>query len=491
MYQLYQYHTAMRTYFLTLLFASVSLVLIGQEEAALQDTLAAEPVTTSQLHAKSKKLIYKLDVKEDIGPAIWRKTQKAFEEAEELNADLILLHMNTYGGLVVSADSIRTKILNSPIPVIAYIDNNAASAGALISIACDSIYMRPGANIGAATVVSGEGAQMPDKYQSYMRSTMRSTAESHGKDTTWVNGKEVVKWRRSPLIAEAMVDDRVYIEGIIDTGKVLTFTTIEAMEHGYCEGAADNIAEVLTLIGVEDYELQTYTPTIAQKIIGFLVNPALQSILLMIIIGGIWFELQSPGVGFPILAAIVAAFLYFSPLLIEGFAEYWEIGLFVIGVLLILLEVFVIPGFGVAGISGIILSLVGLTLSLIGNLDFDFHPVESFGYIGAALLQVLLSIVLSFIFLLFFGASFVKTGMFRRIALDKTIASEEGFVATNLSLKEYVGKEAVVVGDLRPSGSIEVEGRFLDAISVAGFIEEGRSVKIVKFEMGQLYVEAL
>src|SRR6056297_2207520 len=143
-----------------------------------------------------KKLVYKLNIKREIGPAIWRQTQQAFEAADSLGADVFLIHMNTYGGTVLDADSIRTKILQSPLPVYVFIDNNAASAGALISIACDSIYMRPGGNIGAATVVNQSGQTMPDKYQSYMRSTMRSTAEAQGKKTVVVGNDTLMQWRR-------------------------------------------------------------------------------------------------------------------------------------------------------------------------------------------------------------------------------------------------------------------------------------------------------
>ena len=204
---------------------------------------------------KKEKLVYKLNIKEEITKATWRQMQQAFEAADSLGADVFLIHMNTYGGTVLDADSIRTKILQSSIPVYVFIDNNAASAGALISIACDSIYMRPGGSIGAATVVNQTGAAMSDKYQSYMRSTMRSTAEAQGKDTIVVENDTIYKWRRDPKIAEAMVDPRVFIEGIIDTGKVLTFTPVEAMENGYCEGLAENVTEVLRKVGIEDYNI--------------------------------------------------------------------------------------------------------------------------------------------------------------------------------------------------------------------------------------------
>jgi membrane-bound serine protease (ClpP class) len=140
------------------------------------------------LRAQDSILVYKFDIKEMIAPSAWRTTMKNIDRAVSMKADFILIHMNTYGGLVDAADSIRTKLLNCKIPVLAFVDNNAASAGALIAIACDSIYMRTGANIGAATVVNQEGAAMPDKYQSYMRATMRSTAEAHGKISRIIHG---------------------------------------------------------------------------------------------------------------------------------------------------------------------------------------------------------------------------------------------------------------------------------------------------------------
>jgi len=247
--------------------------------------------------------VYKFDIKEQIAPPVWRSTQKAFEQAKEIQADLILVHMNTYGGMLDAADSIRTIILSSKIPVFVFIDNNAASAGALISIACDSIYIRPGGNIGAATVVDQSGKPLPDKYQSYMRSMMRSTAETKGRD---------------PDIAQAMVDPRIYIEGIIDTGQVLTFTANEAIQHNFCEGIAESVEEVLELAEIGNYEIVELKLTPIDKIIGLLINPFVSGILIMLIVGGIYFELQSPGIGFPLAASVVAAMLYHVKNILKG-----------------------------------------------------------------------------------------------------------------------------------------------------------------------------
>jgi membrane-bound serine protease (ClpP class) len=172
--------------------------------------LMSAGTTVDQKPLKSgKTLVYVFSIHDEIGKPAWRVMQEALAEATRLRADYLLLHLNTYGGLVNLADSMRTRILNSSIPVLAFIDNQAISAGALIAIACDSIYMRPGGSIGAATVVDQTGGVVPDKYQSFMRSTMRSTAEAHGKDTIISGNDTILKWHRDPHIAEAMVDPRI------------------------------------------------------------------------------------------------------------------------------------------------------------------------------------------------------------------------------------------------------------------------------------------
>ncbi|HOG06208.1 MAG TPA: nodulation protein NfeD, partial [Paludibacter sp.] len=331
---------------------------------------------------------YKIDIKKDIGSTTWIYTQKGFEEAAEKQADAILIHMNTYGGEVLYADSIRTKILNADLPVYVFIDNNAASAGALIAIACDKIFMRPGSTIGAATVVSQMGEAMPDKYQSYMRATMRATAEAHGKDTI-VHGRDTTyQWKRDPKIAEAMVDQGTVIPNLVDSGKTLTFTAIEAERYGYCDGIAKDMDEVINkYLKINDYKVISFRPSAMDNIKGFLMSSIFQGILIMLIIGGIYFELQTPGIGFPSIVAVTAALLYFAPLYIEGLAANWEILVFVIGLILLAVEIFAIPGFGITGILGIIFIIAGLTLSLVNNVNFDFEPVET-GALGKALFTV-------------------------------------------------------------------------------------------------------
>jgi len=424
--------------------------------------------------AQEKQLVYKFNIKQEIGPPAWRNTQLAVEEAEAMGADYILIHMNTYGGLVDMADSIRTKLLNAKPIVLVFIDNNAASAGALISIACDSIYMRRSASIGAATVVNQTGEVVPDKYQSYMRSTMRATAQSTGRD---------------PKIAEAMVDPSVFIPGVIDSGKVLTFTSTEAMQNGYCNGEAESIEEVLALAGVEAYTLVEQKLTATDRAINWLINPAISGVLILIIIGGIYFELQSPGVGFPLAASILAATLYFAPLYLEGLAANWEILLFLAGLILLTVEIFVIPGFGVAGIAGISLLLFSLVSALLENDGFDFEIANPAGTsVVEALAVVLIPFATVLTISLLFGEKILQQGPLRKLILNSTQSTDEGYVIAQRH-PEFVGTTAMTLTPLRPSGKIEINGMSYEAKATFGWIDQGQKVEVTGQERFVLIVE--
>lgn len=442
-------------------------------------------VVALQTNANERKLVYQINLKKEIDNTTRIYLRNGLEEAKSLGADAVLLHMNTYGGLLDAADSMRTAILYNPIPVYVFIDNNAASAGALISIACEKIFMRKGANIGAATVVNQTGAALPDKYQSYMRSMIRSTAEAHGKDTIIQEKDTTFRWKRDPLIAEAMVDERVVVPNLVDSGKVLTFTADEALEWKYCDGIAETPDEVITkYLGYNGYELKTYKPSWVDDLKGFLMNPMLQSLLIIIIIGGIYFEMQTPGLGFPSAAAVVAAILYFAPLYIDGLAQNWEILVFILGLLLIAVEIFIIPGFGIAGISGIIFLIAGLTLSLLNNTDFNFEEVST-KEIGKATLTVLIGLGLGFVLMIWLSNKIGTKGMMRKVALHKDLEDAH----SSPSLTSLIGKGGTAFTVLRPSGKVMIDNELYDGVSESGFIEKGTKVEVVRFENAQVYVE--
>lgn len=422
----------------------------------------------------TRPLIYEFNIREEIAPPVWHHTKKAFQEAEALHADIVLINMNTYGGMLDAADSIRTIILDSKIPVYVFIDKNAASAGALISIACDSIYMAPGASIGAATVVNQKGEVLPDKYQSYMRSIMRSTAE--------VNG-------RNPDIAQSMVDPSIYVEGVSDSGKVLTFTPSEAIKNGFCEAEVSSIKELLHHAGIDNYDIEEQQLTTADKITGFLINPMISGLLIMIIIGGIYFELQTPGIGFPLAAAVVAALLYFAPLYLEGLANHWEILLFIVGLILLALEIFAIPGFGVTGFVGVLLITTSLTLSLVkhvgpGTLDYDLTGLMK------AFFLVIISMDLGILISIFLAKRLLESPSFQ-FALNNRQLSSEGYTVAEEKYQSMVGKTGVAQTQLRPAGKIIIDGDQYDAVSQVSFIEKGDTIKVIAYINGQLIVKKI
>ncbi len=431
---------------------------------------------------------YILRLDDEIGSKTWRYTREALDEAQARNSDLLLVHLNTYGGSVVHADSIRTALLNYPGPVVAFVDNNAASAGALIALACDTVFMRRGASMGAATVVNGtDGSAMPDKYQSYMRAMMRSTAEHHGK---YRDSSDSLKWRRDPTIAEAMVDTRVVVPGLIDSTRVLTFTTDEAIKWHYAEDKAESISEVLDKLDSSDYTVKEYIPTWLDHLIGFFTNPAVQAVLIMIIIGGIYMELHSPGVGFPSAAAIIAAVLYFLPLYISGIASSWIILIFVAGIILVVLEMFVVPGFGITGIAGISCICIALILGLIEHYTFSITQVDATS-LWSSLAIFITGVVLAVGAIWYLTSSHGPKWIRRHTDLTLTQQVKDGYIGVDMTPSYYVGFDGVAVTDMRPAGKVEINGEELDAVAVRGFINAGTRVKVVKYENAQIYVKEI
>lgn len=430
------------------------------------------------LSTQAQKNVYYFQINEEIAKPALRKVQLALDQISksEKKYDYILLEINTFGGELDAADKIRTLLLDALVPVFVFINNNAASAGALISIACDSIYMSPGASIGAASVVNQSGEIMPDKYQSYMRSLMRSTAEKNG---------------RNPMIAEAMVDPDTYVEGISDTGKVLTFTTKEAIKNGYCEGEVSTRDEALQAAGITNYSVTEQELNWIERFINFLVSPVVSGILIMMMVGGIYFELQAPGLGLPIIIALIGALLFFAPHYLQGLAAHWEILLFIAGLALLILEIFVVPGFGVCGISGIVLMVASLVLAMIFNIGFDFHFAPK-GALISNFFNVITALIIGFFISLWLGKKvFTMKTRYGTLALDTALDETEGFTSVDSHLTELVGKEGIATTFMRPAGKVEIDGDFYDAVSISGVVETGAPVRVVKFENAQLVVEGI
>lgn len=457
----YFYMDKQRKMTLRIVLSVISFMAIGFHVLAQQET------------AKDRKAkVMVMEIRDEIDPPMARYVKLALEHAQRTKADYVIIDMDTYGGTLTDAKDIVERILHFPKPIWVFINSDAASAGALISIACDSIYMESGASIGAATVVNGsDGQAAPDKYQSYMRSTMRSTAEAK---------------HRRPDIAEGMVDERIEIDSLKQAGKVITLTTAEAISVGYCEGKVGSIEEILKKNHVDDYEIETFELGISENIIAFVLNPFISSLLILVIIGGIYFEMQTPGIGFPLFAAVIALILYLVPYYLNGLAEYWEIFALLIGIILIGLEIFVIPGFGITGISGIAITVGSLVLIMLRNDYFNFEYIP-FGDITVALLSALGGISGGALLFIFGSASISKTRAFKRFALVDTQNSSEGYTV-NAQAATMIGKKGSAHTVLRPSGKVMIDGEIFDAVTRGEYVEPGESIEVIGTESVTLKV---
>lgn len=419
----------------------------------------------------SAQRVFVIPIETEIDQSAFHHFRQGEREALESGANLLLVKLNTYGGALDAADSIRTALLRCPLPTLAYVDVNAASAGALIALACDSVYMAPAASMGSATVVNGAGEPMPEKYQSYMSTIMRATAEHHGRKAV---GDSMV-WRRDPAIAASMVNPDVSV----------SLTASQAVECGYADGIAPNLGAVLADIDMAVAEVSYYQSTLTDDIMGFLANAAVRAILVMLILGGIYMEMHTPGLGFAAAVSAVATVLYFLPMFVTGSMPAWVLLCFIVGVALIALEIFVVPGFGVTGISGIIAVVMALVGGMLTN---DAVTGFDFGSLCNSLIIVGVGSLLAVGAIVYLTSSHGPKVFRKHTELMTELRVDDGFVGVDMSPVRYIGQIGETVTDMRPAGKIEIGNTVFDAVSTGPFIAAKKQVKVTKYENAQLYV---
>jgi membrane-bound serine protease (ClpP class) len=396
--------------------------------------------------------------------------ERALTEAEERNADAVLLRIDTFGGRIDAAVRIRDAILDSRIPTIAWVEGRAISAGALITLAAETVIFSEGASIGAAQPVElspGGAKETGEKTVSYMRGEMRATAEARGRD---------------PHIAEAMVDEDIEIEGVIESGKLLTMTAAEAEEWGLVDHRVKNLDELRACLGWEHTRIEAVEPTWSELLVRFLTHPVLAGLLLSLGGLGLLLEMRSPGFGVPGLVGVICLALYFGSHYLVNLAGNIEIFLFLAGIILIVLEVFVIPGFGLAGILGTISLIMGVVLS---RLVPHGGPGDLTSALGVLLGSFALTLLLFIVLLRYLPAAQWMHG----IVLNESQRHEEGFHADQHEDLHLLKKKGRAFTDLRPAGTIEIGGKRYDAITPGTYIDKGTSIRVVEVEANRIVVE--
>ncbi|MGN1400750.1 MAG: nodulation protein NfeD [Bacillus sp. (in: firmicutes)] len=404
---------------------------------------------------------YVIPVENTVEQGLYSFLERALSVAEEEGARTVIFRIDTPGGLVEAATDIADLVNGTDIRTVAWVDNEALSAGAFIALNADEIYMSPGSTMGAAAIIDGSGNAASQKAQSYWNATMKTAAEQNGRD---------------PKYAIAMADTDNDLEELgAGKGKLLTLTEAQALEVGYSEGTVKNQQDLLKALGLEGAQVETIDETLAEKIARFVTNPVVIPILLTIGLLGIVIELFSPGFGWPGVTGIVALSLFFFGHMVAGFAGYETILLFLVGLALLLLELF-LPG-GIAGALG--------GASILGSL---FIAGESSTHMAVSILiAVLVSLTVSILMVKVFGK---QMKFLRRMILSDSTSTEEGYVS-NVNRLDLIGRTGVTQTALRPSGIAIIDDERIDVVTEGSFIDRGKTVKIVKTEGSRVVVREI
>ncbi|MBI4819521.1 MAG: nodulation protein NfeD [Deltaproteobacteria bacterium] len=383
---------------------------------------------------------------------------------QDPNVVAFILDVDTFGGRVDAAVKIRDVLLESRVPTVAFVNHRAISAGALISLAADVIVFAPGGTLGAATPIQlqgGEAKPVEEKMVSYMRSEMRATAEAKG---------------RRGDIAEAMVDADVEIPGISPKGKLLTATTELARRIGLSDAEADTLPDVLAMLSLSRAEVVRAEPNWAEKVARFLTDPTVSGLLMSLGFLALMIELYTPGFGAVGAIGLMLLGLFFGGHMIVELAGWEELLLFSLGLVGIVLEIFVFPGTGVAGILGAAMVLASLVLAMIG---LPLSISWSIGAISSATGLVLTALGVSVGALLLLANRLPKTRAGRWMVLKEKIGPD---LETSPKSRVEVGQTGTALTDLRLSGKAKIGESVLDVVSQHEYIDKGAPVRVSEID---------
>ena len=386
--------------------------------------------------------------------------ERAVRIAEERNAAAIILDIETPGGRVDAAQRIVRALQNTKIPSYAFVDLHAFSAGALIALATDGIYMKPGSVIGAATPITGDGQKAPEKIVSAMRSEMRALAQARNLD---------------PRIAEGMVDETLDLPGIKPAGKLLTLTDREAIKVGYAKPATSwaAVKADLNQSSARDYALR---PNWAEQLVRFFTNPLVAPLLLSLGFIGLMVEIKAPGLGLAGAVGVICLGLFFGSHYLVGLAGLEEILLLALGIAFVVVEAFVVPGFGFFGIGGALAIMASIYLSLVGSLATQNDFTVAAAILSTAILIIIIA-AWAIVRSLPRSGRFTKSGLMLGESTDR----QTGYISSAIR-DELVGATGVALTDLRPSGAAQIGEERVDVVSDSEYIPAGTTVKVVRSE---------
>lgn len=378
------------------------------------------------------------------------------EHSNKPETELFILDINTPGGRVDAAINISDTLLKSPKPVIAFVNNQAISAGALIALSCERIAMSSGATIGDV-----EPQPTTEKTVSFLKAKMKSLAQKHNRDHK---------------LAIAMVDIKEEIKDIVTKEQLLTLTTKEALKHKFADYKVNSIEELLEKINKPGLNIIYSKVTLAENIARFITNPVVSSMLLTLGFLGILFELKMPGWGISGTFGLACLLLFFGGHMIAGLAGMSALTAFIVGIVLLTLEVLVIPGFGIAGILGI--------LSIFLSIYLVFGDVRQTMYVLIPAVLITLSTLL-YLLLTLQNSWFVKV-----LSLKTEESKEDGFVSPQIEDVQK-GMQGIALSILRPSGKARINDKEYSVIADGSFIDKECAIEVTKVKGNNIYVKAV
>ena len=446
--------------------------------------------------------VYHIPIEGTIDLGLPPYIERSIKEAETNNAVSIIFTINTFGGRVDAATQIKDAILNSKVPTVAFINKRAISAGALISLSCEKIYMTGGATIGATTAVDMSGKKASEKVISYMREEMASTAEKRGRNkhiargmvdeelefpskvkNEYIKSDNEIDTVKTIIYYLIMDNDTIYVDDIEGRkqGNLITLTTEQALKYKIADRSADTFDSVLDSLGFSNANVQTTSENWSENFVRFLTNPVVASLLTTFGFLGILFELQSPGWGIPGSVGLICLILSLSASYIAELATMNDFLIILIGILCIILEALVFPGFGIPGIAGIIFILWGLYLLLLPDIPVGEEVLSQasnglfIGIIGG-----LIGLVLLF-------RAMTKTKFWKDLTSPGGQNKEDGYAAS-FGWEKLVGEIALTETDLHPSGWIVVNNERIFAVSEGNFIDKNVKVIILSVDGNRVVV---
>ncbi len=410
--------------------------------------------------AEGKGVVYFAPVEDAVERGLEKFLERSIETAEDNGADYLVLEINTPGGLVQAANNIAKIMRESDVPIIAYVTKHALSAGAYIALNADQIVMKPSTTMGAAAVIDQQGNTAGKKAESAWLADMRASAELHNRD---------------PKYALAMADEDIVLEDLgVGKGELLTLDASQAKKVGYAEAIINSRNDLLDYLELPDAEIRNIEVSFAETIARYVTHPVVVPILLSIGSIGLVLELYSPGFGIPGILGLSSLLLFFFGHMIAGLAGWESLILFVLGIGMIIAEVFV-PG-GILGIGGILAVLIGIVLAggSIANILFSI------------LIAIVATIIVSILFLKYFGYN----GPLKKIILFDSTSNEKGYISS-VTKSELVGQTGTTLTPLRPSGTAIIGEERYDVVTEGNYIGSSRPIKIVKTEGSRIVVREI